>query len=51
MFGPFAKEIRFGKFRTFLEQMKTAALKQNNMTKICQEHQNKGKSYIFTHLK
>ena len=29
--------------------MKSAASKQNNMTTICQEHQNKGKPYIFTH--
>ena len=29
--------------------MKSAALKQNNMTTICKEHQNKGKPYIFTH--
>ena len=51
MFDLFTKEIRFGKFQTFLEHMKSAASKQNNMTTICQEHQNKGKSNIFTHLK
>ena len=28
--------------------MKSAVLKQNNMTIICQEHQSKGKWYIFT---
>ena len=43
------KEIRFEKFQTFLEQMKIASVKQNNMKTICQENQNKGKSYIFTH--
>ena len=31
----FAKEIRFGKFQTFLENMKSAASKQNNITIIC----------------
>ena len=29
--------------------MKSAASKQNNMTTICQEHQNKGKPYVPTH--
>ena len=29
--------------------MESAALKQNNMTTICQERQNKGKPYMFTH--
>ena len=29
--------------------MKSAASKQNNMTKICQLHQNKGEPYVFTH--
>ena len=29
--------------------MKSAASKQNNMTTIFQEHQNKGKPYVFTH--
>ena len=29
--------------------MKSAASKQNNMTAVCQEHQNKGAPYIFTH--
>ena len=29
--------------------MKCAASKENNMTTIYQEHQNKGKPYIFTH--
>ena len=51
MFDLFTKEIRFGKFRTFLEQIKSAVSKQNNLKTICPEHQNKGKSYIFTHLK
>ena len=45
---PFTKQIG-QKFQTFLEHMKTAASKQNNMTTICQEHQNKGNPYIFTH--
>ena len=46
----FPKEICLEKFQTFLEHMKSAASKQNNMTTICQaEHQNKGKPYIFTH--
>ena len=44
----FTKEIRLGKFRIFLEHMKSGASKQNNMTAICLEHQNKGKRYIFT---
>ena len=51
MFDLFTKEIRFVKFQTILEHMKSAASKQNNLKKICQEHQNKGKSNIFTHLK
>ena len=51
MFDLFTKEMRFGKLQTFLEHMKSAASKQNDMTTICQEHQNKGKSNIFTHLK
>ena len=29
--------------------MKNAASKQKNMPTICQEHQNEGKSNIFTH--
>ena len=29
--------------------MKSAASKQSNMTTICQEHQNRGKPYIFNH--
>ena len=29
--------------------MKSAASKQNNMTTICQEHQNKGKPCVPTH--
>ena len=45
----FTKEIRLEKFQTFLESMKSAASKRNNMTTICQEHPNKGKPYIFTH--
>ena len=46
----FTKEIRLGKFQTFLEYMKSTSSKQNNITTICQqEHQNKGKPYIFTH--
>ena len=45
----FTKEILLGKFQTFLEHMKSAASKQNNMTAICQVHQSKGKPYIFTH--
>ena len=45
----FTKEIRLRKFQTLLEHMKSAASKQNNMTAICQEHQNKSKPYIFTH--
>ena len=45
----FTKEIRLRKFQTFLQHMKSAALKQNNMTTICQEHQNKCKPYIPTH--
>ena len=44
----FTKQIRLGKFQTFIERMKSAASKQNNMTIICQERQNKGKSYILT---
>ena len=49
MYNLFTKEIRLGKFQTFIEHMKSAASKQNNMTKICQKHQSKGKPYIFTH--
>ena len=45
----FTKEIRFGKVQTFLEHMKSAASKQNNMRTICQEHQSKRKLYIFPH--
>ena len=45
----FTKEIVIGKSQTFLEHMKGAVSKQNNITTICQEHQNKGKPYIFTH--
>ena len=45
----FTKEIVNGKSQTFLEHMKGAVSKQNNITTICQEHQNKGKPYIFTH--
>ena len=45
----FTKEISLGKFQTFLEHMKSAASKQNIMTTICEEHQNKGKPYVFTH--
>ena len=46
----FTKEICLGKFQIFLEYMKSASSKQNNMITICQEeHQNKGKPYIFTH--
>ena len=45
----FRKEIHLGKFQTLLEHMKSAASKQNTMTTFCQEHQNKGKPYIFTH--
>ena len=33
----------------FSKHMKSAASKQNNMAIICQEHQTKGKPYIFTH--
>ena len=41
------KEIRLEMFQTFLEQIKNAALKQNNMKTICQDiinlsSQNKG---------
>ena len=42
------KEVRLGKLQTYLEHMKSAASKQNNMTTICEEHQNKGKPPIFT---
>ena len=45
----FTKEIRLGKFQTFLEHMKSTASKQNNMITVCQEHQNKVKPYKFTH--
>ena len=45
----FTKEICLGKFQTFLEHMKSAASKQNIMTTMCEEHQNKGKPYVFTH--
>ena len=45
----FTKEIRLEKFQTFLEHMKSPASKQNTMTTLCQEHQNKGKPCIFTH--
>ena len=45
----FTKEIRLGKFQTLLEHMKSAASKQNTMITMFQEHQNKGKPYIFTH--
>ena len=45
----FTKEISLGKFQTFLEHMKSAASKQNIMTTMCEEHQNKGKPYVFTH--
>ena len=31
MSDPFAKEIRFGKSQTFLEHMKSAPSKQNNI--------------------
>ena len=41
--------MRLGKFQTFSEHMKSAVSMQNNMATICQEHHNKGKSYIFTH--
>ena len=44
-----AKESCLGKFQTFLEHMKGATSKQNNLRIICQEHQNKVKPYIFTH--
>ena len=44
----FIKEVRLGKLQTFLKHMKCAASKQNNITTICQEHQNKGKPYVFT---
>ena len=43
------KSLLFQKFQTFLQHMKSAASKQNNMTTICQVHQNKGKPYIPTH--
>ena len=33
----------------FQKYMKSASSKQNNVAKICQERQNKGKPYIFTH--
>ena len=33
----------------FSEYMKSTALKQNNMAIICQEHQTKGKPYMFIH--
>lgn len=49
MSDPFTKEICLGKLQTFLEYMKSAALKQNNMTTIFQEHRNKSKPYIFTY--
>ena len=39
----FTKEICLRKFQTFLEHMKSTASKQNNMTRICLEHQNKVK--------
>ena len=45
----FTKEIAIGKSQTFSEHMKGAVSKQNNITTICQEHQNKGKPYIFAH--
>ena len=45
----FTKEIRLEKSQTFLEHMRSAASKQNTMTTLCQEHQNKGKLCIFTH--
>ena len=45
----FAKEIRLGKFQTFLEHMRSTSSKQNNITIICLEHHSKGKPYIFTH--
>ena len=45
----FTKEIHLGKFQTFLEHIKSATSKQNTMTTMCQERQNKGKLYIFTH--
>ena len=45
----FTKEIRLGKLQAFLHHMKSAASNQNNMTKICQEYQNKRKPYIPTH--
>lgn len=45
----FFKKIYLEKFQTFLEHMKSAALKQSRMTIICLKHQNKGGPYIFTH--
>ena len=41
--------MRLGNFQLFLEHMKSAGLKQNNMKIIFQDNQNKGKPYIFTH--
>ena len=35
--------------KQFSKHMKSAASKQNYMAIICQEHQAKGKPYIFTH--
>lgn len=35
--------------KQFSKHMKSAASKQNYMAIICQEHQTKGKPYIFTH--